>query len=61
MRKLPLQPKLDRKYWLRGARKHRNTGLPVMAKPLAKGRLTRKYLLMMVREAFRLRESPRPV
>jgi len=32
-----------------------------MASPLARGRLTRKYLLMMVREALRLKDSPRPV
>lgn len=59
--RLPLQPNLSSKYWLRGARQHRKTGLPAMASPLAKGRLAKKYLLMMVRDAFRFKESPQPV
>lgn len=61
IRRLPLQPNFTSKYWFRGATKHRNTGLPAMASPLAKGRLARKYLLMMVREALRFKESPKPV
>lgn len=61
MSRLPLQPNLSSKYWFKGARKHRNTGLPAMANPLAKGRLDRKYLLMMVSDAFRFKESPQPV
>lgn len=61
MRRLPLQPNLTSKYWLTGARQHRNTGLPAIASPLAKGRLARKYLLMMVRDALRFKESPQPV
>lgn len=60
MRRLPLQPNRSCKYWLRGARQDRNTGLPAMASPLAKGRLTRKYWLMMVTAALRLKESPQP-
>lgn len=59
--RLPLQPNLSSKYWFRGAKKHRNTGLPAMARPLANGRLARKYLLMMVRDAFRFKASPQPV
>lgn len=60
IRRLPLQPYVPSRYWLRGARKQRNTGLPAIASPLAKGRLARKYLLMMVRDAFRLKASPQP-
>ena len=61
MRKLPLQPKWSNRNRLKGARMLRNTGLPVMATPLAIGLLTTKYFPMMVSEGWRLKDSPKPV
>lgn len=60
-RKLPLQPKESNRNWLRGARVNRTTGLPVMARPFASGRLTWKYVPMMVRDGCRLKARPKPV
>ncbi|KAK5895596.1 hypothetical protein CgunFtcFv8_009276 [Champsocephalus gunnari] len=61
IRKLPLQPNWLKRYWLRGASVLRNTGLPVIASPLAMGRFFKKYFPIIVRAGCRLKASPSPV
>lgn len=60
IRKLPLQPKALMRYWFKGARVLKKTGLPAMAKPLAMGRFLKKYFPIMVKAGWRLKARPRP-
>lgn len=60
IKKLPLQPKLSKRNWLRGARVQSITGLPAIARPFAMGLLFRKYFPIIITDGWRLRARPSP-